>query len=183
MSAKIEVQPIRGEFRLFVTDLEKGETYEKEGTNIIVNSGRDQMLRLLFGLAASTPAISLTVGACSTAATVNDTRLTYELIGNPTRKPLVSAISGGVLSASDIQNETITISSVTYYKKLVCQATWDSTDPNNGNQFGEYGLNTSITNPATPTSTSGVLINHYVDPNPTVKSAGNAITAQITIRF
>lgn len=150
--------------------------------NLIVNTGRDLMLKSLFALSGSAPVVCMCVGASTTAAAVADTRLTYELNFNAQRKPLTNT-AGAALSPADIVSETTTISGVTYYRKLIAQAIWDSTDLNNGNQFGEYGLNTDVGVPATPITVKGVLFNHFIDPSPINKTSSNTVTAQMTIRF
>lgn len=155
---------------------------ESSAENLIVNTGRDLMLKSLFALSGSAPVVCMCVGASTTAAAVGDTRLTYELNFNALRKPLTNT-AGAALSPSDIVSETTTISGVTYYRKLIAQAVWDSTDLNNGNQFGEYGLNTDVGVPATPTTVKGVLFNHFIDPSPINKTSSNTVTAQMTIRF
>jgi len=155
---------------------------EREMSNLVVNDGRDMLLKDLFMLTGSSGVVCLGVGASTTTASVTDTRLTHELIGNPTRKSLVNT-SNAALSPSDIVSETATISGVVYYKKLVCQATWDVSDGNNGNQFGEYGLFTTNVLPGTPTGTSGTMFNHLIDFTPPTKSASNSITAVVTVRF
>ena len=160
---------------------------EREMKNLITNSGRTQFFRNLLALTASGGFVALGVGASTTAATVSDTRLTYELIGNAARKPLTNT-SGAALSPSDIVTATTTIvlnatSTATFYQNISCQAVWNSGDLNNGNQFGEYGLFTTATLPGTPTGTSGTMFNHLIDPNPTFKSAANQITGIVTLYF
>lgn len=164
-------------------------TYEKDGTvhesednNLVVNSGRDLLLKCLFMLSGSAGVFCAGVGASSTAAVEADTRLAYEHIANGSRKTLLS-LGGSSLSTLDIIPDVVTISGVTYYRKLVCKATWDSGDLNNGQTFAEYGLFTALACPGTPTGTSGVMFNHYIDASPALKSGANAIEAQITIRI
>lgn len=160
---------------------------EREMKNLITNAGRTQMFLNLFSMTASGGFVALGVGASTTTAQVTDTRLTYELIGNAARKALTNT-SGAALSPSDIVTATSTIvlnatSTATFYQNVSCQAVWNSGDLNNGNQFGEYALFSTATNPATPTSTSGVMFNHLIDPNPTFKTAANQITAVVTVYF
>ena len=179
--------PVFATWRILVHDVQGNLIEEKNLKNLVVQTGRTQLLRNLFALSASGGVVALGVGASTTAATLNDTRLTYELIGNPTRKPLTNT-SGAALSPSDIVNQTSVIvlnasSSATFYQQLTCQAVYNSGDSNNGNQLGEYGLFTTATNPGTPTSTSGVMYNHLIDPSPTQKSAANSVTVQITCYF
>lgn len=155
---------------------------EVEGTNLVTNDGRILLFECLFALAASAGVVAMGVGASSTAAAVTDTHLAYELIYNPTRQ-LLTNVSGAQLSGSDIVDDPVTISTVNYYKKVVCQAQWSSADLNNNNQFGEYALFTTNVNPSTPTASSGKMFNHYIDPAPTIKTSLNAIQLQVTIRM
>ena len=155
---------------------------ESDGDNLITNTGRVLILNNILGLGSSGIIISAGAGASSTAATVNDTHLTYEHILNGTRKTLTNT-SSVLLTSADVVTELTTISGVDYYRKIVIQATWDSSDANNGHQFAEYGLFTSTAVPGTPSGTSGTMLNHYIDPTPTVKGAGNVIIIQITVRI
>lgn len=168
-------------------DLKGNVLSEREIKNLITNAGRTQFFRNLFALTASGGFVALAVGACTTAATVADTRLTYELIGNAARKPLVNT-SGAALSPSDIVTSKTTIvlnatSTATFYENMSVQATFLSGDGNDGNQFGEYALATTATLPGSPTGTSGTIFNHLVDPNPIFKSAANSITAVCTVFY
>lgn len=160
---------------------------EREMKNLITNSGRTQFFLNLLAMTASGGFVALGVGASTTTAQVTDTRLTHELIGNTARKPLTNTF-GAALSPSDIVTATTAIvlnvtSTATFYQNISCQAVWNSGDLNNGNQFGEYGLFTTATLPGTPTSTSGTMFNHLIDPNPTFKSAANQITAIVTVYY
>src|SRR5574337_143454 len=64
--------------------------HESHGKNLVVNTGRTQLLSLAFVPSASSIGgfYYLGVGASATPAAVTDTRLTYELIGNAARKTL-----------------------------------------------------------------------------------------------
>ena len=160
---------------------------EKEIKNLITNSGRTQFFRNMFALAASGGFVAMAVGASTNTAQVTDTQLTYELIGNASRKPLTN-INGLALSNSDIVTGTTTIvlnatSTCTFYESMAVQATYSTSDGNNGNQFGEYALASTLALPGTPTASSGVIFNHLVDPAPTVKTAANSITAVCTIYY
>lgn len=174
-------------WKIIEEDLQGNVLQVKEKANLITNPGRSQFIANALGLTGSAAVIALAVGACTTAAQVTDTRLTYELIGNATRKTLTNT-SGAALSPSDIvtypSGTAIVLnatSTATFYQSITMQATYNSGDGNNGNQFGEYGLSTSITLPGTPTASSGVLVNHLIDASPTFKTASNSITAQVTL--
>jgi len=154
---------------------------EHTNENLITNVGKNLDFDRLFGFGLA--AINaLGAGASATAAAISDTRLTYELIGNASRKTLTNT-SGAALSNADIVAETITISSVTYTQKLVVQAVYGTGDGNNGQPFQEYALFNTTTNPATPTSTSGVMLNHFIDGSSILKSGSNTITVQTTLRL
>jgi hypothetical protein len=159
-------------------------SHYSKGENLVTNTGRTALLSMAFVPSAS--AIGgwywLAVGASSTAAQVTDTRLTYELVGNATRKALTNT-NGAVPSVGDISLQTITIGGFTYYEYIVLQTTFLTTDGNNNNTFAEYGLFTTGVLPAGPTGSSGGMFNHYIDSNPAFKAATNQITVAITIRF
>lgn len=177
-----EVAPVLGVWKIIEKDTLGRVVEERELKNLVVNTGREMLLRTLFMVGASSGVVAMGVGASSTAATVNDTTLTYELTGNGIRKPLTNT-SGAALSASDIVTEVVTISSVTYNRKVVAQAVWELSEGVNGNVFGEYGLFSSTATPGTPVGTSGVMFNHLIDPSPIPKTGANSITSQVTIRF
>lgn len=176
------VSPVRGEWRIIERDLAGNTLRDEELTNIVVNPGKILMLQSLFMLTGSSGVVAMGVGASSTAATVTQSTLVYELTGNATRKPLTNT-SGAALSVSDIVAETVVISGVTYTQKLVAQAQWLTGDANNGNVFAEYALFSNPNCPSTPTASSGIMFNRLVDPSPTLKTAANNITSQVTIRF
>lgn len=183
----IEGIPAVAVWKILEHDVEGNLVSEREMKNLITNAGRTQFFTNLFSMTASGGFVALGVGASTTTATVTDTRLTHELIGNAARKPLTNT-SGAALSPADIVTATTAIvlnvtSTATFYQNMSCQAVWNSGDLNNGNQFGEYGLFTTATLPGTPTSTSGTMYNHLVDPNPTFKSAANQITAIVTVYY
>ncbi len=156
--------------------------HESHGTNLVVNTGRSQLLGTGFIPSASgtTGFYYLGVGASAVAAAVTDTRLTYELIGNPSRKTVTDS-SGNVPSPSDIQTQTTIVGTCSFYQQLVLQAIFTSSDGNNGTTFNEYGLFTSTTLPGSPVGTSGTMYNHYIDPSPAFKSSTNQVTAVVTI--
>lgn len=177
-----QLTPVFGEWRI-VEQNKNGEVLQdRQLTNLVVNSGKVMLLTALFMLTGSSGVVSMAVGASSTSPSVSNTTLVYELTGNGVRKPLTNT-SGAALSLSDIVAETVVISGVTYTQKLVAQAQWLTGDANNGNTFAEYGLFDSANCPFTPTSSSGTMFNRLVDPSPTLKTAANIITSQVTIRF
>ena len=175
------------EWKTLVHSSETGELIweSPEHKNLEVNSGRNRLITMAFVPSASTSFggfYYLGVGASATAAQVTDTQLTYELIGNGTRKVLTNT-AGLTPTNSDVVLETITIGSTTFFEKIVLQAIFTSGDGNNGNTFNEYALFNTAALPGTPTASSGVMFNHYIDPNPVTKTALNQVTTQITIRY
>lgn len=53
---------------------------EREMSNLVVNDGRDMLLKDLFMLTGSSGVVCLGVGASTTTASVTDTRLTHDII-------------------------------------------------------------------------------------------------------
>lgn len=171
------------EWIIRVEDVLTGEITETPPQrNLVVKDGRELALVDIFGLTASTPVIAGMVGACSTPANVNDTTLVYEHIGNATRKPLTNT-SDVALSASDIEDVVYVDpdTGVTFYKKLTVKYKYNTSDGNNDQPFREYGLNTSMTLPATPTSLSGIMLNRLVDGATQTKLSTNIISVFISV--
>ena len=151
-----------------------------QSPNLVVNVGREYILRDLFNL-SGTDFLYMGAGSSSTTATVSDTRLTYELIGNADRKNLLNT-SGGALDPSDIETGPYTVNAQTYYKRLSVQVEYDGdTDGNVDQVFQEYGIFSSDTLPGTPTSTSGLMFNHYIAPSPITLTAGSTLTITANI--
>lgn len=172
-----EPQSFLCEWTIRVEDAFTGEiTYESTNTNLVVKTGRELALVDIFGLTASTAIIAGMVGASSTAATVDDDRLIHEHLGNATRKPLTNNLDVG-LTAADIEDVVYVdpISGVTFYKKLTVKYSYGTSDGNNGQPFREYGLNSSITLPGTPTGLSGIMLNRLVDAATQTKLSTNTI--------
>lgn len=173
---------ICGQWKILEHDLFGRLVSEHESENLVVNSGRDLTCFFLLGLGSASSIVALGVGASSTAVTATDTRLVSELIGNPTRKGLTNT-SNTTLTTADFTLDTTVVSGTTYYKKIVLQSQYAAGDLNNGNTFNEYGLFTTAVNPLTPTASSGIMFNRFVDPAPIQKTASNSVTVQITLRF
>lgn len=151
-------------YHIVQTDKESGEVlYEVESPNLVVRLGREYVLRGLFNL-SPTSFLYMGAGASSTAATIDDTQLEYELIGNVSRKTGKNT-SGGSITAADILSGTYSVGGGTYYELLPIQVTYDgSTDGNVDATFTEYALFDSATLPGTPTATSGKMFNRYIPP-------------------
>lgn len=179
-----DAQAVAGVWKRFETDLHGNIVSSSEGYNTITNNGKEALITLLFAFSGSSTSVALScaAGASSTPATVSDTRLAYEHIANSLRKPLTNT-SGASLSASDIESGSYLISGVTYTRRIICQAVWDSSDLNTGQPFREYAICTNINCPGSPTGTSGVIINHYIDSQTITKTGGNSITLQISLYF
>lgn len=161
-------------FHIVKTDnITKEVLFEEKVENLVTKVGREDILNFVFAAASASSFIYLGAGASSTAATVNDTRLTYELIGNANRKTCsVGAVSTG----------TYTISGNTYYKTVALSSSYDGdTDGNAGQTFREYGLFNINTLPGTPTSSSGRMFNHLVAGSDTTLSPGTTITITINV--
>lgn len=166
---------------------------EHEAKNFVVNNGRDNVIAQLFGLtwgASGTPVVAMGVGASSDSSTlptaVTPTRLSYEYLGNASRRVLTNTDSEtllGLADRNDIASEDITISGYQFFRKIIVQSVYGPSDGNNTQVFREYGLFTTTTNPATPSSTSGIMFNRFVDPDPITKSGANTVVVQVTIRL
>ena len=163
-------------YHVIHSDKNTGEILEEfSSPNLVVKLGREHVIRNLFNL-SGTQFLYMGAGSSSTAATVDDTRLEYELIGNANRITATNT-SGGALSGSDIQTGTYSVSGNTFYKLLPVQVEYDgATDGNQDEFFIEYALFSSNTLPVTPTSTSGVMFNRYVAPTGITLTASTVLT-------
>lgn len=177
----VEHVTTRADWTIREINTETGEVIERDGKNLVTNAGRAMLYGLLFMLTGSAGVVAMAPGASSTAATVNDTRLTHELIDTTGRKALTST-GGSALSAADIINETTVIESVTYYTRLTCMAEWPAGE-GTGHTYAEYGLVSTIDSPATPTTESGTLFNHYVDDSPSIKGASTVLQIMLSLRW
>lgn len=181
---------IRGDWKRTEYDIDGNITSVSEKKNVVTLLGRDELFKLLLGFtdaSSGSPIVAMGVGASAVTGDSSDpnevgNNLQYELIGDSTRQPIYNS-SAVALSTADIVSDETTISSVTYYRKVVVQATYGTSDPNNGNVFKEYGLFTTLVLPGTPTGTSGVMFNRFEDPDPITKTASNAVTVQVTLRL
>lgn len=161
-----------------------------EAKNIVVNTGRDNTIAQLLGFtwsASGTPVISMGVGASSDGTTdQTKTKLSYEYIGNASRQTLTNTDSETLLNLADrndISLETLNVSGYDFYKKIIVQSVYGPSDGNNGQVFREYGLFTTLTKPSTPSATSGVMFNRFVDSDPITKSGSNSVVVQVTLRL
>jgi hypothetical protein len=154
--------------------------YEETYYNVIVKTGREDMLKLLFNLTGQVPLVALGAGSGSTAADEADTRLETELIANATRKSLTKTDGSTPLI---VETDEVTIMGTDYFKKVVCRGVFLSGDSNNGSNFREYGLFTTLTLPGTPTGTSGIMFNHFVAGADIPKDASTEIDVDTTVRF
>lgn len=165
------------------TEDESKVVYEERGPNVVVKTGKADVLQLVFAISGSSAIIALGAGASSTAATVDNTNLVYEHILNASRKVLTNTTDGG-LTVSDIQDETITIDSCTYHKKITVRGKFTgASDGNVGHPFQEYGLFTTLALPSTPTGTSGVMFNRYVATTPITLTSDLTLIVETLIRI
>ena len=182
--------PVCGEWRIIEKCAYTDEVLsDRTIYNLVVLSGQEMICRFLFGFGGASSIVGLGVGASSTYNTVassgvsvNDTRLTYELTGNATRKALTNT-NNVSLSVADFTQEITTVGSTTYYSKITVQSQFAAGDGNNGNTFQEYGLFDTLVLPSSPTASSGTMFNRLVDPAPITKTASNSLTVQVTLRF
>lgn len=166
---KPESALIYGEWHPKLIRTATGEILKEEfGHNLIVISGRQLMMGGILGLTSATW-IALGIGPSATPATVNDTRLTYELIGNANRKSLTSVINppNPLSYGTDvILNNYTDPAGNLYYAQCSCRGTYvGATDGNMNQPVQEFGLFTTATLPGTPTGTSGTMLNHFIAQN------------------
>lgn len=152
--------------------------------NIVTDNGRALEINNLFGLGSSGIIVAMAAGASSTAAIHTQSQLVYELIGNASRKTLTNT-SAALLTSADIQTISYTDGyGEPYYRKLTVQSIFNGASDGNVNQpFQEFALATSTTLPATPTSTSGVIYNRYVNASPVILTSTTTITVQVSLYF
>lgn len=183
MSNFFEAIPFLGQWHIKAENIYTGETiYEEFSHNVVVKTGRAMVLELIAGTPTATSMPHMGIGASSTAATVNDTRLVHELIGNASRKTTTDS-SGGSRDASDIQDEQITIDGCTFYKKLTLQAVYNgATDGNQNQPVREYGLFSTWILPGTPTGTSGTMYNRFVAANTIILDSSTVLTVNMILR-
>lgn len=174
--------PLLGQWNIQKVKTDTGEVlYEETSENVVVKVGRGELLKLIFNLSGST-FLFMAAGPCSTAATVNDTKMTYEHILNATRKSLTNT-SDVALTAGDVVDETTVVSGVTYYKKIVVRTKYlGVSDSNVNHPFQEYGLFSTATLPGTPTGASGNMLNHYVAASPIVLDNLTTLIINLTLR-
>jgi hypothetical protein len=159
--------PVYAKWHIQLVHNETGEVLqESESPNLVVRIGREYVLRNLFNLSGAFFLYGA-AGPCSTPPDIEDTQLEYEYIattGYSARKGLTNT-SEAALTAGDITSDDVTIDDCDYYKKLTVQYSYNGA-VETGLQyqpFRAYMLNSFSTLPATPTSASGVMLNHFVD--------------------
>lgn len=179
--------PMMAEWNIKAVNIHTGEvTYEETQKNLIVDTGRADILNLLFGFSGVT-LVAMGAGASGTTAAYTDTKLYYEYptTASGTRYALFNQ-NGIALSGSDVQQNTFVDTTespnITYRYVIAIQATIPANDPNNGNPYQEYGLFSVNTLPATPSSTSGTMFNRLVANTAIIKDNSTQIIVNITLR-
>ena len=147
--------------------------------NMVVDTGRHQVLKSILGISTPTPIVSfpyLGVGEdYTTPEAMGQTGLLSEIVGGnlTARQPLVRA-GGGSFTDSDIVSDHPV--GTGYYWMVVGQVTYLATDLV-GSVFGEFGLFSVST-----FSPSGVMYDRFVNQAHFTKSNTLAVVVQITLR-
>lgn len=158
----------KGAWKVQVHDESGKLIHEEQGNNIIVKTGRREILKDLFGVGALTDFKYLGVGSGTTDPVVGDTALQTEL---GTTRVTCTNTSNVALSSSDVIDDA-TVSP--YETKIVVQGVFGTGDLN-GNTFSEFGLFSSATVGA------GTMFNRF-EITPISKTSSVSVTVQITIR-
>jgi len=181
-----------GQYKVTAWNPDSGQIFHQyQDKNVITKLGKATMLSLLFGLTLGSSMVALAVGNGSTAATSSDTRLTNELVGNGAstlnRIPLggVTSTAGSfvALTNSDIVDDVQVIGSNTYEKSLTTRGIFPKVDGNNESNFREFALMSTLLLPATGTTQSGWLYNHFVLPADIPKTVDIEVDCDIKILF
>lgn len=154
-------------------------------TNLHVDDGRELVLQFLAGMtgtSAGSAVVYLMVGASSTAADYTDERLWYEYNNNTNRITATNS-SGGSFTSADIEHDPVTISGVTYRKKLRFKFAISATNNLDGLVIQEAGLNTEQATPGSPSTKHGVMLNRLVVSPAETKEAGVATSFYMDLRF
>jgi hypothetical protein len=146
------------------------------GYNKICNNGRDELLKLLFGL-SGTDFEAGGVGDSTTATSETHDRLQNELITGTTRKALTDA-SGGALGSADIAAGTLP-----YFRELTVMWEYPNGDALDGETFAEFALFSTNVLPGTPTGTSGIMFNRFLATTPFVKDTNQTVQVKCTIEL
>lgn len=183
--------PFYCEWELIKRDENTGKILQiVEGDNIVVKDGRDFVLRFISGMTGSSAASAypyLAIGASATdndevgtESLVSDVRMTYELIGNPTRF-VCTDDTETAFDSTDIEDDVVTIDDCEFYKSLIWRAFIPGTDGNDGQPINEVGLATHPTTPPTPTTQIGHIFNHFILPSTITKDNGTEIIVRTKI--
>lgn len=173
-----EKSALKGVWTIIVENHETGESYEHESGNLVVDLGRENILKELFGIAGGLDFLYLGVGNGSTAAAETQTALVSEITlasspaGSLADRVNLTDTSGGAIDAGDIQSDA-TVSP--YRKKIVLQGIYGTTD-NNGTTFREFAVFSSDTFGA------GTMLNRFVLGSDIAKTSAISVTVQITFR-
>lgn len=148
--------------------------YECRHGNVVVNTGKVNILYSQFIPSQGVKIIAGGVGS-NTANTTDITQihLGNELIAGSARVSLTNT-AGVALTTTDVA----IVTGQTYTELVTVQYIYLTTDSNNGSVFGEYGLFSSTTLPASGTSTSGVMYARYVPTSSFTKNSSFQVTMQ-----
>jgi hypothetical protein len=167
---------LKGIWEVIVENHETGEKTVVEDGNIVVNLGRENILKEIFGI-VGLDFLYLNVGSGSTAATAADTSLVTETTnlngGSLTTRINLTDASGGVIDAPDVVPD---VTLPPYTRKIVVQGILATTD-NNGTIVREIAIFSSDTFGA------GTMLNRFVLGADISKTSAISITINITLRI
>lgn len=148
--------------------------YECTHGNVVVNDGKINILQSQFIASSGVKIIAGSVGSSNATPTdITLHHLVSELISGSARVTLTNT-AGTAPANGDIS----LITGQTYTELITLQYIYLTSDANNGSVFAEYGLHSSTTLPASPTSTSGILYARFVPSSSFTKNSSFQVTMQ-----
>lgn len=170
-----ELVNINGVLRKVKKEVKKHPiVYECKNGNVVVNTGKINILQSQFISGQGVKIVAGGVGSNTANTTdITQVRLGNELIAGSARVSLTNT-AGTTLVNGDISAP----SGQTYTELITVQFIYLTSDANNGSVFGEYGLFSSTTLPATGTTVSGIMYARYVPTSSFTKNSSFQVTMQ-----
>lgn len=174
-----EVGFLKGTWKVTVRDAEGNLVGDEEHGNIVVDLGRVETIKDIFGVGAISGFLYLGVGSGSVAAAATDTTLGSEITlvsvppGSLADRVNLTDSTGNPIDGTDVVADATV---PPYRQKIVVQGVYATTD-NNGTTFQEFGIFSSDTFGA------GTMLNRFVLGSPISKTSSISVTVQITIRM